>query len=357
MNKTYNILTIHKEPNYGALLQAYALYKILESFGVKPKIINLSLRYRNKPFTFFHRLLVWAYNKYKGYDYCNKQAEIFFKKYAANRTKPFYTLAQLMKHKWNPDESYILGSDQVWNPCITGNLSKAFTFDFLPRNCSKVYTYASSFGYITDEQERFRKLDISSFSSKFRLISVRESFGVDYLAKYNCQAIETIDPTLLIDSYQHLLPREPENLEIILQLALGESDSMNLVTTKLSKRLRLPIEKYYGYLQTSRKINKCFLSVNDWLYKIASSRLIITDSFHAIVFCILFHKDFYYYSSHPSKNLRIENLLSHLGIQGRIISDVDSMNCCSSIDYKQVKIKLEKLRESSLEYIKSILKQ
>lgn len=36
-----NILTIHKEPNYGAVLQAYALYKTIENLGHVPYIINL----------------------------------------------------------------------------------------------------------------------------------------------------------------------------------------------------------------------------------------------------------------------------------------------------------------------------
>lgn len=357
MNNVYNILTIHREPNYGALLQAYALYKIIEAHGGKPNIINLSLQYRNKSFTPIHRLLMWVYNKYKGYDYCFKHARRFFETYATYRTKPFYTLDQLKEYVWNPEESYILGSDQVWNPFITGKLSKAFTFEFLPWNCNKVYTYASSFGFITNEEERFQVLNIASFSKRFRLISVRESFGVDYLAKYNCQAIEVIDPTLLIDSYHHLLPREPDDVDIVLQLALGESKSMDAAVKKISNRMGIPIEKYYGYLQPSRSINRQFLSVNDWLYKIASSRLIITDSFHAIVFCILFQREFYYYSSHPNKNTRIENLLSRLGIMNRIISDVESIDFKSAIDYTEVNHKLSELRKSSLAYIKSILAQ
>ena len=38
-----NILTIHKEPNYGAVLQAYALYKTIENLGHVPYIINLDM--------------------------------------------------------------------------------------------------------------------------------------------------------------------------------------------------------------------------------------------------------------------------------------------------------------------------
>ena len=46
MEKNINILTIHKEPNYGAVLQAYALYKTIENLGHVPYIINLDMDYR-----------------------------------------------------------------------------------------------------------------------------------------------------------------------------------------------------------------------------------------------------------------------------------------------------------------------
>ena len=44
-----NILTIHKEPNYGAVLQAYALYKTIENLGHVPYIIILDMVYRRFP--------------------------------------------------------------------------------------------------------------------------------------------------------------------------------------------------------------------------------------------------------------------------------------------------------------------
>lgn len=40
-----NILTIHKEPNYGAVLQAYALYKTIENLGHVPYIIIWNMDY------------------------------------------------------------------------------------------------------------------------------------------------------------------------------------------------------------------------------------------------------------------------------------------------------------------------
>jgi len=65
-----NILTIHKEPNYGAVLQAYALYKTIEQLEYNSRIINLNMDYRRFPYTFKYRLLLPMYKWLKGYGHC-----------------------------------------------------------------------------------------------------------------------------------------------------------------------------------------------------------------------------------------------------------------------------------------------
>ena len=51
MKKRVYIITIHKEPNYGAVLQAFALYKVIERLGAESYLINLSMDYRKLPYT------------------------------------------------------------------------------------------------------------------------------------------------------------------------------------------------------------------------------------------------------------------------------------------------------------------
>lgn len=80
-----------------------------------------------------------------------------------------------------------------------------------------------------------------------------------------------------------------------------------------------------------------------------------TDSFHATVFSMLFGKPFYVYISEPSKVFRISNLLDILGIKRRIVNDVDDAIAAPSINYETVNQRLSAYRESSLNYLKSIL--
>lgn len=98
-----------------------------------------------------------------------------------------------------------------------------------------------------------------------------------------------------------------------------------------------------------------FLPVEEWLYSIACTKTIVTDSFHATVFSILFGKPFYVYISEPSKIFRISNLLDILGIEQRVVNDVDDAVTAPSINYEAVNKRLSAYRENSLNYLKSIL--
>lgn len=356
-SKNVNIITIHNEPNYGAILQGYALYHTIESLGYYPRMINLGLQFRKYPYNLIYRFLVFLRNRIKGYSHCYKIASNFCKKHEQNLIGNFFSIEQLKKHKWPSNDVYMVGSDQVWNPFITGNLLPAYTLSFLPDKCTKRFSYAASLGHIKNENELTQKLNIHNTLDKFTQITVREHFAVDFLAKNAITATEVIDPTLLIDSYDHLLPRKKYNLQQVLYLALGDNDSMDNFASGVASTYKLPLKKVYGYLQPSSKINKKFLPVEEWLYQIACSEVIVTDSFHAMVFSILFERNFYVYISDPVKIFRIENILNKLNLQHRIVNSLDAISVEECIDYSNVHQKLADYRESSLRILKGMLDQ
>ena len=257
-------------------------------------------------------------------------------------------------YPWNKGDYYLIGSDQVWNPGITQNLRTAFCFSFLKNDVKNRYAYAASFGNIKDEERRKSELDMKALSL-FKRIAVREKFGVEFLRRNGIDAVEVIDPTLLLESYRDLLPHKVEERNEILFLSLSDTAEMNAFAKGLSVKTGLPIRKHYGYLQPERKKNMKFLSIEEWLYAIASTKVVITDSFHATVFSILFGKPFYVYISEPSKIFRISNLLDILGIEQRVVTDVDAAITAPTINYEEVNKRLSAYRESSLNYLKSIL--
>lgn len=348
-----NIITIHKEPNYGATLQAFALYHIVEQLGYTPNIIDLSMIYRRFKPTPFNRFLMWTKNKVKGYDYAFEVVREFQEQNCPNHTKNFDSVEELFKYPWHKADKYLVGSDQVWNPDITQRLTDAFTLSFLPKDFCK-YSYAASLGNIKDEAERARQLDIASLRT-FRRIAVRERFGVDFLAKQGISAIEVIDPTLLIDDYRFLLRRAIKPSGKMLFLSLSDTVEMNQFVAAIAQSKHLSVDKHYGYLQPQRAINRKFLKVEEWLQKIAESSLVVTDSFHAMVFSILFHREFFVYISEPSKVYRIANILQLLGIEGRVVSSAEECVNVKPIDYSSVDKRLVEYRKESLVYLKEIL--
>lgn len=351
-----NILTIHNEPNYGALLQAYALYSIIESMGYRPRVIDLHMQYRSRDYNLINKVLIYLNNKVKGYDYCYQIAEDFSRIHEPNRIGPFYSYDQLLKFDWNSEDLYIIGSDQVWNTEITHKLKDAFTFSFLPKSCKYKYSYAASFGNIKDEKDRAFQLDIEHTLKTFRRISVREKFGVNFLSKHGIEAKLVVDPTLLLDNYDQLLCDVPHRSGNLLYLPLSTVPKMTTFVESVAKSLNLQIEIRYGYLQPLKTVNKKWASVENWLYRIACSNLVITDSFHATLFSIIFERPFYVYITEPSKAFRISNILRILGLEDHIVNDISQINFEKKIDYVDVKKRLMEYRKSSLEYLSEILK-
>lgn len=354
MKKIVNIITIHKEPNYGAVLQAFALYKTIERLGGNPHIINLSMDYRRRPYSWKNRILTVLKNWVRGYYFCYKKAEKFIYKHCPQQIGDFHTVNELKNHPWKPQEYYLVGSDQVWNPEITGSLSSAYTLSFLGDKFPNKYAYASSFGNIKDEQLRATQLDINSLRG-FKQVATREDLGVRFLTKLGIPAIKTIDPTLLIEDYSFLIKRPIVPNDQILFLSLSDTLAMNNFVHEVSQKLNQPVRKFYGYLQPQRSKNLQFLDVEEWLAQIASASLVITDSFHATVFSILFNRPFFVYISEPSKIYRISDLLDNLGIHGRIIHSASEIENTPPIDYELVKKKLSTYRSQSLEYLNSII--
>lgn len=93
----------------------------------------------------------------------------------------------------------------------------------------------------------------------------------------------------------------------------------------------------------------------EFLELIYNAEIIITSSFHATVFSILFEKQFLTVP-HPKTGDRVKELLSKLGLSDRILerySDKASVLCDLPIDYTFVKVELSVLRDNSINYIKN----
>ena len=92
-------------------------------------------------------------------------------------------------------------------------------------------------------------------------------------------------------------------------------------------------------------------TVEKWLRGFYDAEFVITDSFHACVFSILFKKQFVVVGNKERGLSRIESLLQCFGIENRIVEDSVQVMRLPLIDYDKVYVKLEKYRKKSLEFL------
>ena len=92
----------------------------------------------------------------------------------------------------------------------------------------------------------------------------------------------------------------------------------------------------------------------DFLYYVHHSKYIVTDSFHGTVFSIIYNKQFVSVAVEKSKDLRIVNLLKSLNLECCISYNFKNL---IQIDYDQVNILIEKMKEQSINYIVSALEE
>ena len=343
-----SILTFSKENNYGAHLQCYALSKVLEETGHSVSIIDIQLN-KKKVSIIAHIINSLTTRSFRR----------FRKKYLPKFTKKYKSPASILN---NPPKAdlYIVGSDQVWNPDITNKLDpKLFFFSFLPKGKKRI-SYAASFGSKTwglPNRDEYKNL-----LDQFDAISVRENSGVDICKEvFNVSAQEVLDPTLLLNSYDEICGRYDESKltnEIVYFHFAHRPDYEDAIVSFANQNGFIPINLKGSLHGGNGMKNILFATVKEWINRIRYARFIITGSFHCMVFCILFHKQFITLPSHiAERSERLVNLQNKLGLSDRMIPIEGNLSAFLNkiytipIDYEQVDERLMKLRSDSLRYL------
>lgn len=343
------LLTIWHELNYGAELQAYATVKAIQKLGHEVELIDIRLsdcEYKN-----IVGKIVTALSTIGP---CQKKFESFWKKYIPT-TRRYRTIKQL---KENPPvaDIFMVGSDQVWNPQITGLYSKLYFLNF--GGDVRRVSYASSFG---TDQWMYPELqdEIKILLSQFDFISCREVSGV-YLLKntFGIDASLVLDPTLLFSDYSELFGAiTPQKTLVYYPLAV-ESELVDY-SEKLAKRLNLrPVNnKKCSYIIKPIVWNR--IGIEQWVKNIAEAEFVITRSFHGLAFSIIYQKNFAILASRNNRGTRIINLLNLLGLSDRLYTSVEEMDIAEPwnkpINYKLVNAKLVSLRNVSWNILKSMI--
>jgi len=351
MKKKISILTFFLSQNYGAVLQAYAMSRLLSGLGYDVEFINLKTH---------KATLKWIFPKsvrdiFLLYKYITINA--FVRRYFPAVSKPIYSLKELKIMHFNAD-LFLVGSDQVWSLKHSENSYRAFFFDFVPNSIPKV-AFAASFGESEWDISIDKTItaDVKSLLQRFDYIGVREKTGVAICQNtFQVPATHVLDPTLLLKDFSELTGKVTDtDQSVLFRYFIHQNAEIN---TQISKISDLIIDNFhFKHWNDIRNIK--YKNPASWLKMIAGASFVITDSFHVCCFSILYRKPFVVYITKKSVATRMISLMEDLGISDRIFYDYKQMEDAAAwknpIDYERVFDKLDKMRTDSLAELQKAL--
>ena len=357
--------------NYGGIMQAWALQQVLKRMGHEPVTIDrqtdrCSLAYRSA--RKIYRTLNRALGKEKK---PSEHALATITKYPREFIQSNLAMSPLIDsteklraHFSNEGyQAVIVGSDQTWRPIYSPNIYNFF-LDFLPNRSIKKIAYASSFGVDHWEFSPQDTQKCSALAREFDLISVREISAIKLCQQHlGVTAHAVLDPTLLLttEDYIELLDKENSHIEVeggLYTYILDKTEEKRSIVEQLSKELNLDIFKNQSEHSISDleggPIDKYQMPpVTDWLSGFKRANFVVTDSFHGMVFSIIYGKPFIVIPNPGRGSTRFESLLAQLGLTDRIIHNQLSLSQKKSdIAHKDLDLsELNNLRKKSLEIL------
>lgn len=352
----------YNSTNYGGLLQAYALCKCINEYGINAEQLCYDSSARDRSFiSRIKRSFKCVIDKFlnlkhfKSYKSINQRIQ---------STKDFrdsiphssivYSDSTIYVAN-NMYNAFITGSDQVWNPRLFRNV-----YSLLFSNKMK-FSYAASIATENVDSNQLR--NYQKALSDYIRVSVRERSALNILGFYpNVQLC--LDPVFLLsdDQWNDLCTSNIIKGEYIFAYFLGDNlvarEETVKYATKLGKKLvTIPylLNKFrkcdynFGDIQVSDVSPQVFLSL------IKYSDCVFTDSFHAICFSYIFKKNFYVFKrdGSGSMNTRITDVLETLELNDRYVESIDSP---TNIDYRNIPVsKYESLKKSSETFLRDIV--
>ena len=361
------LVTMHRVKNYGSVLQTYANQKVLEEMGHNVEVLDYyperytkkgmleRIRNQNKYLRKFKVLRIIARILIlPSYLKRFKTFEMFLKKNIKLSEKIYYSYDEI-KNNLPAADMYMTGSDQVWNSEWNGGIDRALFWDFEEIKKEQRIAYAASFGknQLSEEEKDITKKLLLGYNA----ISLREKKGVEICEELGVKdSREVLDPTLLLTSeeWEKIASNRFMDEEYILVYNLNRNSRIDKYAKNLSKKTGVKI-KYISYqMHEFYKNGKmyCNPKVEDFLSIIKNAKYIISDSFHATAFSLIFHKEFVII--YPGKfSVRLQNILIKLGLEDRVAVDEKDLKIIDkTIDYEKVSLKLQAERIDSINWLK-----
>jgi len=363
------ILTLPLHTNFGGNIQAYALQKVLNDLGADAKLINI----QRKPLNVLRSILSvikqiikrYVLGKSTAFKLTNYEYSIASQNHREfiekniSLTEPIYHISQISTlFDKNQYHAIFVGSDQVWRKAYTPRIESYF-LDFLQDNTQiKKIAYAASFGLDSWQYDEEQTKKLSQLAKKFDYISVREDSAVELCKKHlNIGVQHVIDPTLLLSKGDYLnlcKGTESKNKGKIFAYILDEAENKEKILNHVSKKIAKDL---FSISIQKKKKDTLFIDniedfvappIQEWIKAFDDADFIVTDSFHGMVFSIIFNKPFLAIVNKKRGASRFYSLLKYLNLEDRVIEDdlavLETLDY--QVDYHLINVKLEEKRSA-----------
>ena len=332
--------------NYGSILTYFGLNHILREYGYsvlmidKPVLFKNDIEYRDTHSRLFAK---------ENYDISN-----------------IYEIKDLVKLN-DICDTFILGSDQLWNYGLAKPFGYAMFLDFVNDDKKKL-ACATSFGHDTFGGPDGYKKIVYEYLSKFDGISVRENSGVDILKNdFDLDAKLIADPIVMCgkEAFEELVHKSTLNLKnenyiiaYILDYSKEKEEYLCKISSNFNKKVYVIVDglpwrfeenkNKYTKVEVLNKITAC-----DFLYAISNAFFVVTDSYHGMCLSILYNKQFLCFGNNKRGNTRFLSLLEKLELKNRLFTGEklysDIINF--PIDYFKVNEKLNAFTDYSKKWL------
>ena len=373
------IMTQPLGKNYGGIMQAFALQKVLKDRG--HEVVTIDYNHKSPKYLYSKARLAYRLAKKmagKRKAPINLENQInqltegnrkFIDKHIV-QSEYIDNDKNLKKHfKKNNYDAIVVGSDQTWRPKYSPDIYNFYLNFLKDKKNIKRLAYASSFGvdsweYSVEETEKCSKL-----AASFDAISIREQSGVELCKEYlGVPSKCTLDPTLLLEKkdYLNLIGDRYDGgkSQGVYTYFLDKNEdklaAAQYVANQLSTHTyNCQAKRSFSDLSSANIEDYRMPALKDWLASFANAEFVLTDSFHGMVFSIIFNKPFLVIVNKERGAARFESLLNKiLSSDYLVYESADISN--GTKDIKNIKpldrSKLNNMVDDSLSFLENNLK-
>ena len=348
--------------NYGGELNNFALFTAIKNLGFSPLLvcppkvvrtvaIPVPMTFRQTPYPWYN--VSANHESYDDIEELNKRIRTF-----------------------------MVGSDQVWNHRfkylgMRARDGRHYSLSFVwPEN--KRVSYSTSFGSVKFMGGPVNKYLFNKEIRKFDSISVRESEGVEILKQdFGCNSYHACDPVFLIDRQEYINLSERSWLKFNRKTTffyfiwpdVGNVSVENVISIcSKTETTQFCVSNFEDPAERSSKSRFPFqpnICSEDWLKALIESEYVVTDSFHAVCFSIIFNKKFVFVKSEKATMEnglnRLTNILGKAGLMDRFVDGIENPELVNiletDIDFAAVRRRLEPWIQESKDWLKNAIEE